>query len=59
MQTEYTTGADKPQPPRVGVTRPRNDFGPRQFLACLDVLSRRHAAKAARRSAISRLRGGA
>lgn len=43
-------------PPAPGVSPPRNDFGPRQFLAALDVLSRRQAARAARFSPTTRLR---
>jgi len=30
LQPEYTTAAGRPQAPRIGVSAPRNDFGPAQ-----------------------------
>ena len=45
------------KPPIVGANPPRNQFGPRQFLLALDVLSQRRARQVARQSSLSRLRG--
>ncbi len=51
-------------PPSVETPGPRhtlptasNDFSPRQFLAALDILSRRQVARAANLSSLSKLRG--
>ena len=44
-------------PPTVGTTKPRNDFGPAEYLMILDRFSRQRATQVDRLSSITKLRG--